>query len=126
MLFRYKITKWYDRIGGMYFIHYNTKIQKYNPNNSIFKWETCKDTTLKSIVELLSNEYVLSDFENGLQEIADTISKYGSVDKVISEYIWKIIIKDMQLEEHMDNVENSLDDLVLTNGWKTIEFKENE
>ena len=126
MLFRYKITKSCDYFSSIYRIRYNTKIQKYNPNNSVFKWETCADTTLKDIVELLNVGYYFSGFENGLQEIIDTISKYGSVDKMISEYIWKIIIRDMRLEESMNNIEKSLDDIVLTNDWKTIEFKENE
>lgn len=127
MVFRYKIEKNYDHIcNGVNLIHYNITIQKHNSNNIIFKWETCKDTTLKHIVEILSNEYCFSAFDNALPEIAETISQYGSVDKMISEYIWKIIIRDMKLENKMSNIEKSIDDLVLTHDWKTIEFKENE
>jgi hypothetical protein len=107
-------------------IHYNVRIQRYHPNRGAFKWETCQDTTLKSITELLSHEYCFSAFDNALPEIAKTISQYGSVDKMISEYIWKIIIRDMNVENQMSNIEKSIDDIVLNNDWKTIEFKENE
>lgn len=124
MLFRYKITKSYECFGTL--IHYNVRIQRYHPNRGAFKWETCKDTTLKSITELLNHEYCFSAFDNALPEIAKTISQYGSVDKMISEYIWKIIIRDINVENQMRNIEKSIDDIVLNNDWKTIEFKENE
>jgi hypothetical protein len=126
MLFRYKITKSYECVGNTSLIHYDVTIQKYNPNGCVFKWQTCKDTTLKNITALLSNEYCFSAFDNALPEIAKTISQYGSVDRMISEYIWKIIIRDMKLENKMSDIEKSIDDIVLNNDWKTIEFKENE
>lgn len=126
MLFRYKITKSHDWIGSIYRVRYNTQIQKYNANGILFKWKTCKDTSLKSIVELLSSEYCFSGFDNALQEIADTISKYGSIDEMIYEYIKRFVIIDMQLENKLNNIEYELDDIVLTNNWKTIEIKEND
>jgi hypothetical protein len=127
MLFRYKIDKCNDHIcDGVNLIHYNVKIQRYNENNIWFKWTTCTDTTLKCIVELLSQEYCFSPFENALQEIAETIAKYGNVDKTINEYICKIVIRDMKSKNNMNSVEQALDKTVLTNGWNTIEIKENE
>lgn len=127
MLFRYKITKRYNYFyNDQRLIHYDTKIQKYSPNNVAFKWKTCTDTTLKSIVEILSKEYCFFHFENALQEITETIAKYGSVDKMIYEYIRKIIIRDMQRDDKLVNIEKTLDNIVLTNGWNTIEIKENE
>ena len=125
MLFRYKIDKSYDYIcEGVKLIHYNVTIQKYNGNNIFFKWETCKDTTLKVIAESLVHDYYLSCWDNAIQEITDTISKYGGVDQMVCEYIRKIIIKDMRLKDDVVNAENSLDNIALTNGWHTFEIKE--
>ena len=76
MLFRYKITKSCEFIGETYLVRYYTKIQKYNPNNNVFKWETCENTTLKSIVELLLDDSCFYGFYNAFQEITETISKY--------------------------------------------------
>ena len=127
MLFRFKIDKRYDHIcDGMNLIHYDTKIQMYNENNIWFKWETCKDTTLKHIVELLGSDYCFNHWDNALQEIHETIIKYESVDKMIAEYIRKFIIKDMEHANMMNNIESSIDEIVLTTEWKTIEIKENE
>lgn len=127
MLFRFKIDKHYDYIcDGINLIHYDTKIQMYNENNICFKWETCKDTTLKHIVELLGSEYCFSHWDNALQEIHETIIKYESVDKMIAEYIRRFIIKDMKHANMMNNIEASIDEIVLTTEWKTIEIKENE
>lgn len=126
MLFRYKITKSYEFIGGTYLVRYYTKIQKYNPNNIIFKWGTCKDTTLKSIVELLRDDCCFYGFYNALQEITETISKYDGVDKMLYAYIKRFIIRDMKEKDEMRTIEETLDNIVLTNGWSTIEIKENE
>lgn len=126
MLFRYKITKSCEWIGDIYLVHYHTKVQRYCANNIVFKWKTCEDTTLKNIVELLRNEYCFSGFDNALPEISETISKYGDVDKMISEYIKRIVIRNMRLENELDTIERGLDDIVLTDNWKTIEIKENE
>ena len=127
MLFRYKIEKYYDNIcNGVSLIHYKVKIQKYNANNIFFNWETCKHTTLKNIVELLGEEYCFTNWDNALLEIFKTISEYGSIDKLITEYIHKFIIKDMEYEDAMNDIEKSIDEIALTNDWKTIEFKENE
>jgi hypothetical protein len=92
----------------------------------LFKWETCSRTTLKSIAEVLVHEYCFSGFESGLQEIAKTIDKYGNVNKMVCEYIKKVVIRDMKLEKDIHNIEKSIDNLVLTDGWNTIEIKENE
>lgn len=127
MVFRYKIEKSCEYIcNDIKLIHYDVTIQKYNENNIFFKWETCKDTTLKAITELLENEYCFVSYYNALQEITDTIAKYGSVDKMICEYIRKIIMRDIKSKNNMNSVEETLDNIVLTNGWNTIEIKENE
>lgn len=127
MLFRYKVDKYGEHIcNSVYLIRYEVKIQKYNESNTWFKWTTCKNTTLKSIVELLSDEYSFTHWDNALQEINETITKYGSVDRMITEYIYKFIVRDIKLDDEMNNIEKSIDKLVLTNDWKTIEFKENE
>ena len=127
MLFRYKISKLNEHFcEGVNFIRYEVQIQKYNINSKLFRWKTCKDTSLKSIVELLGSEYCFSRWDNALQEIHETIAKYGSVDRMIEEYIRKFIITDMQLDKEMNNLEKSIDDLVLTGNWNAIEIKENE
>lgn len=127
MLFRYKIEKSSEYIcDGLILIHYDTKIQRYYANNMLFKWVTCEDTTLKSIVKLLGKNYCFSNWDNALQEIAQTINQYGSVDQMIAEYIHKFTMKDIERTNMMNDIEKSIDELVLTNGWKTIEFKENE
>ena len=126
MLFRYKIDKYHEHIcDGVNLIHYEVKIQKFNEGNLLFKWETRKVTTLKHIVELLGDEYCFSHWENALREIHETITKYGSVNNMIAEYIRKFIMRDIESENEMQNIENSIDNLVLTGDWQTIEFKEN-
>lgn len=126
MLFRYKITKSYSWIGDVCLVHYNIKIQEYHKNAIIFKWETCLESTLKSITEELNYNYCFNEFENALQEIFKTISKYGCIDKMIGECIRRFIIRKRQIQDEMTNIEQSLDNIVLTNGWNTIEIKENE
>lgn len=127
MLFRYKIDKSYDHIcDGVNLIHYEVKIQRYNESNVLFKWTTCKATSLKHIVELLGCEYCFSSWDNALQKIYETIIKYEGVDNMISEYIRKFIMKDIELDNTMNNIEKSIDELVSTNEWKIIEFKENK
>lgn len=127
MLFRYKIKKYHDIIcSGVTLTHYEVKIQKYSPNNIFFKWTTRKITTLKDIVGLLGEEYCFTNWDNALHEILKTISRYGSIDKMMAEYIHKFIIRDMELADMMDDLEKSIDDIVLTNDWNTIEFKENK
>lgn len=126
MLFRYKIDKSGEYYGSMRLIHYNVTIQRYNPNNMIFKWETCKGTSLKCITETLSKSYLFSAFENALPEIAESISKYGGVDNMVIAYIRKVIMRDMKTKNEMTDAENLVDNLVLTNGWKAVEIKENE
>lgn len=126
MLFRYKVDKCGEYFcNSVYLIRYKVTIQKYN-ERGVFKWTTCKNTTLKSIVELLGDTYCFSAFDNALQEIHETITKYGSVDRMITEYIYKFIVREIEQNDKMDNIEKSIDGLVLTNDWKTIEFKENE
>ena len=127
MLFRYKIEKSHDHIcDGVNLIHYNVTIQKYHENNMIFKWVTRRNTTLKGIVELLGKEYYFDHWNNALSEIFKTIAEYGGIDKLMAEYIHKFIITEMEREDMMNDIEKSIDDLVLTNDWKTIEFKENK
>jgi len=126
MLFRYKITKSREYFGNLALIHYNVEIQKYNKDNMIFKWQTHKETTLKSITEILSQDYCFSGFENALVEISDSISKYGGINNMVSEYIRKVIMRDMKIEDKMIDAEKLIDNIVLTNGWNTIEIKENE
>lgn len=126
MLFRYKITKSCEYFCSTYLVRYKVYIQRYNQNNMLFKWETCADTTLKSITECLNSDYCFDNFENYLPEIAKTIVEYGNVDKMIEEYIKKTIIEDMQIAKDLRNIEKSIDDLVLTDNWNAIEIKENE
>lgn len=127
MKFRYKIDKGLDYICGNFTaIHYYVKIQIYNEKHLFFKWETYKETTLKHIVELLGSEYCFSHWDNSLQEIHETITKYGSVNHMITEYIRKFIMKDIALNNTMNNIEKSIDEFVLTNEWKIIEIKEND
>jgi hypothetical protein len=92
----------------------------------IFKWQTHKETTLKSITEILSQDYCFSGFENALVEISDSISKYGGINNMVAEYIRKVIMRDMKIEDKMIDAEKLIDNIVLTNGWNTIEIKENE
>lgn len=127
MLFRYKIEKRHDHIcDGVNLIHYDIKIQRYDENNILFKWTTCKDTTLKSIVGILDTEYCLDPWYNALPEIHETITKYGSVDRMIAEYIRKTIMREIEDDNMMNNIEKSIDELILTNNWNTIEIKECE
>lgn len=127
MLFRYKIEKSSEHIcDGVNLIHYNVTIQRYNDNNIFFKWEMCKNTTLKVITESLVHDYCFTCYYNAIQEITDTIYKYGGVDQMVCEYIRKIIIRDIRSKDDAVSAESSLDRLVLTDGWHTFEIKENE
>ena len=127
MLFRYKIEKSSECIySEVKLIHYDVTIQKHNGNNIFFKWETCKNTTLKVITESLFHDYCFSCYDNAIQEITDTIYKYGGVDQMVCEYIRKFIIRDIRSKDDAVSAESSLDKLVLTDGWHTFEVKENE
>ena len=127
MLFRYKIDKYREYVcNSLTLIKYDVKIQRYNPDNILFKWATCKNTSLKSIVEFLGDGYDFAYYDDALCEIFKTISEYGGIDKMMAEYIQKSIVKDMEFKDVMNNLEKSIDDIVLTNDWKTIELKESK
>lgn len=126
MLFRYKIVKTCHRLGDLHWISYNTTIQRYNPNNVIFKWETREDTTLKCIAEFLSRK-CFGPSDSCLKEITEKVAEYGSMDKMILEYIRRFVVRDIKLEDDDKNLEKTLDDnIVFMNHWNTIEIKENE
>lgn len=127
MLFRYKIDKYREYVcNSLTLIKYDVKIQRYNPDNILFKWTTCKNTSLKSIVEFLGDGYDFTYYDDALCKIFKTISEYGGIDKMMTEYIQKSIVKDMEFKDVMNNLEKSIDDIVLTNDWKTIELKESK
>ena len=60
-----------------------------------------------------------------VQDFEDVLKQYKDIDEIVTKYIQKEIeVKDMENKQnkHADEIDN----LVVTNGWNTIEIKENE
>ena len=126
MLFRYKITECvydsFDRLHHGYAVRYGVKIQYLKPNAKIFKWRTFKDERLCCILDSLGHAekgmYFLENFKQVLKQHKD-----------MNEIMFKYIKQEMQNRNITDEkikLENEMDNLILTNGWNTIEIKENE
>lgn len=126
MLFRYKITMCgYDAFAKVYHgyaIRYYVEIQYFNQDAKIFKWKKFADQRLCCILDALGHDeeemYLMQDFE-------DVLKQYKDIDEIMSKYIQKEI-KDRDMESKHNQHEDEIDNFVVTNGWNTIEIKENE
>lgn len=126
MLFRYKITMCnydsFDKVCHGYAVRYNVEIQYFNQKAKALKWRLFADKRLCCILNELGHDenWVLSvtDFE-------DVLKQYKDIEEIMVKYIKKeIVAKDM--EDQKNKHANEIDNLVVTNGWNTIEIKENE
>ena len=126
MLFRYKITMcdydFFDKCEHGYAVRYNVNIQYLKPGAKLFKWRKFEDVRLCCILGQLGHEeermYTLEAFKN-------TIEQYKDINEIMFKYIKQETQKRNDKKE-MNKLENEIDKLVLTNGWNTIEIKENE
>jgi hypothetical protein len=126
MLFRYKITRCgydsFDKYSHGYAIRYYIEIQYLKTNAKLFKWRKFDSRRMCCMFESLGyNEqlvYSVEDFKHILEEC-------NGIDGMILKYIQKEIKKRKENDEKY-KLENTTDEFVLTNGWHTIEVKENE
>lgn len=124
MIFRYKITPKYDEY---YEYHYMVKIQKYN--SRFPHWRTICDEMLRKILSELNTE-AFNEVDM-LWSVTPTmllreLERYDSVESVIMKYITDVIIKREEKNNADASAQETLEKLVITNGWKTIEIKEND
>lgn len=125
MRFRYKVyikRNAYTRNG------YYVKIQEHT-GWPIFQWETVLDEALGYVLHKINPgtftgySYV---FEIPNKDIYDELKQYKSVEEIIMKYIKNVILKDYQEKRNNDLCDDLIGKFVLTNGWNTIEIKENE
>jgi len=126
MKFRYKVTP--HREAFVDYIQYNIKIQKYN-DTPIFHWATLETVELRQVllelnIDAFGNFHYFSSISE--KSVYDELSKYGSMDEIMIKYITNIILKRLQKEKTNQQCGNMIAEFVVTNGWKTIEIKENE
>lgn len=132
MIFRYKITPYYDFFQRYY---YRVKIQEYSTkfphwrkviydvtiqeilyeiNEWPFRYKIDPDRASKTDLNLLS-----------FKDILEEIQKYDSIESIIMKYIIDVIMKQKKRECAEETVRDTLDKLIITKGWNTIEVKEN-
>lgn len=125
MIFRYKVTSRENYY--LNYTEYNIKIQKHT--SSIFHWETVEDIELRQLLDKIhKDEFGEFHYYSSIPETAvyDVLKKYNSMDEIIMKYITDVILKNYRDQEKAKQVDKAIGKFVMTNGWKTIEIKENE
>lgn len=126
MLFRYKIrTCVYDSIDRTLHgvgVGYIVTIQYYKPNAKLFKWRHFNTRKLCCILNDIGHAEIHTATYSGLFNI---LKKYNDIGEIMFEYI-KSILAQHKYEQYQNDLSGEIDNLVLTDGWKTIEIKENE
>jgi len=124
MIFRYRIEFVNDFCGNEF---YHVDIQKYNLKFP--HWKTAAKSSLRDILleinaDAFNNHKYLSCVK--YEELLEEIQKYASIEDIITRYIMNVVIKHEKEINNEMSVKETIDKLVLTNGWKTIEVKEND
>ena len=126
MLFRYKIEECVaesiDRGFHGPAVGYRVTIQYYNPSAKLFKWRYFKTTKLYNVLTKLKHPTYKIETIDGL---FDTLQQYNNIGEIMFKYIKKIM-EDNDYKQYQKDVEDKVGNLVITNGWNTIEIKENE
>lgn len=126
MLFRYKITTCgydsFDKYQHGFAIRYYVQIQYLKSGAKLFKWRKFDDTRFCCMLENLGHQeeclYTLEAFKH-------VIEQYKGVDEIVLKYI-KQEVQKRNFKNEKNKLEKEMDNLILTNGWNTIEIKENE
>ena len=125
MKFRYKIYAKHDVYDGN---EYYVKIQKHT-GWPIFQWEIILDEVLPCVLYRINhnafNRYSsVRNIPN--KNIYDELKQYKSVEEIIMKYINQVILPNYKEEQNDSTCYELIGKFVLTNGWKTIDVKEND
>lgn len=132
MIFRYKITPYYDFFQRYY---YRVKIQEYSTKFPHWR-KVIYDVTIQEILYEINEwpfrykidpDHASKTDLNFLsfKDILEEIQKYDSIESIIMKYIIDVIMKQKKRECAEETVRDTLDKLIITKGWNTIEVKEN-
>jgi hypothetical protein len=127
MKFRYRVTSRDPYLYLSAYTEYNITIQEYT--SSIFHWKTVKIIELRQLLNKLhKDEFEEFEYYYSIPEavVYDVLKKYNSMDEIIMKYITNVILKERRQAEDAKQNDNAIAKFVVTNGWKTIEIKENE
>ena len=125
MIFRYKITPYYDFLQRYY---YRVKIQEYSTKFPHWR-KVVHNVTIQEILYEINEHAFNSGFHLSsvsFEDILDEIQKYDSIESIIIKYIIDVIMKQKKRECAEETVRDILDKLIITKGWNTIEVKENK
>lgn len=124
MIFRYKITPYCNFLQRYY---YRVQIQEYST----------KFPHWRKVVHNVTIQEILYDINKcafpygtilsyvSFEDILEEIQKYDSIESIIMKYIVDVIMKQKKRECAEETVRDTLDKLIITKGWNTIEVKEN-
>ncbi len=124
MIFRYKITPYYDFFQRCY---YRVKIQEYSTKFPHWR-KVIYDVTIQEILYDINEcafKYKTNLSYVSFEDILEEIQKYDSIESIIMKYIIDVIMKQKKRECAEETVRDILDKLIITKGWNTIEVKEN-
>ena len=126
MLFRYKVeTCAYESLDCAFHgpgVGYKVTIQYHKPDAKLLKWRHFKVTKMNCVLNRLGHSD--DDMINNIY-LAKVLHEYSGIGEIMLKYIKKIM-EDKNHEKLQKILENHTDNFLLTTGWNTIEFKENE
>lgn len=125
MIFKYKVVS-YKSDWDVYRKH---DIIICEHTSRIFHWEKIEMIELRELLcELHKDEFKNFEYYSQIPEaiIYDVLKKYNSMDEIIMKYITDVILRKRRKADNIRQEENVIQEFVATNGWKTIEIKENE
>lgn len=126
MLFRYKIEKCvYESLDHALCgpgVGYRVTIQYYKPDARLFKWRHFDSHKLFYVLNKIKHAQCDIDTNDGLFNV---LQQYNDTGEIMLKYIKKLM-EDDKYKRYQKDVGNKIGNLVLTNGWNTIEIKENK
>lgn len=125
MIFRYKITPYYDYLQRYC---YRVKIQEYSTKFPHWR-KVVHNVTIQEILYEINEcafKYKIDLSYVSFEDILEEIQKYDSIESIIMKYIIDVIMKQKKRECAEETVRDILDKLIITKGWNTIEVKENK
>ena len=126
MLFRYKIEECgYESLDHSFHgpgVGYRVTIQYYKQSARLFKWRHFDSHKLFYVLNQLRHAECDIDTNDGLFNV---LQQYNGVGEIMLKYIKKLM-EDIDYQKYQQDVEDKISNLVVTNGWNTIEIKENK